>query len=602
MAVGGELYTGASSDETRPLTVMSRDDAEIAVGLLMQDLLRPSDVVASGAASTKPTLPPGKMDAPRDNGILMGPYLLSEQGVLEVPTNANGESLNGIMQPTLKEVSDEVNVRLKNQLSKAIQPNRVAQFVSQIMDASVTKSRTGGPGRYAQYFLRRDPVMPAAPAQSATVVGFDVEDALKQYKQALDQTRHEFEPGKAAWTPIKEALARGALSSADRAFLVTSIQDLHAIFMEQFAPLPCECLRDRQRFVRSTQDTARWQVRSSDTYHDPVTLDFANPDDSKTTIISGIEDIAGRLEAAAVVSEGSVQRHGQLMVDMRKTGESMSSTSSKMEATGEKLDKTGDRMEVTEKGMAVTGEKLADNVARLERVLETFAGLVTQMASEACEKALSGSALKAAGPLHDMQAVKTAVSAQVQGMILSSVNARVKRDAPIEPADVLSAIADQLHTDDDEGSDTDRDSITMKTPDDIDLQVMEAVENAEDLVGIGVWQSIVDMREAVSTQAGQSEVGKCVTEIAQAARSSQRSERTAPTVVSDGRPVTAIFVSHHLTRMNNIKGADGKPLCYTVALPVKTHSSDVGGVSVLWRQKPKQELQQQPRRTRLGDS
>ena len=173
MAVGGELYTGASSDETRPLTVMSRDDAEIAVGLLMQDLLRPSDVVASGAASTKPTLPPGKMDAPRDNGILMGPYLLSEQGVLEVPTNANGESLNGIMQPTLKEVSDEVNVRLKNQLSKAIQPNRVAQFVSQIMDASVTKSRNGGPGRYAQYFLRRDPVMPPAPAQNAAV-GFDV--------------------------------------------------------------------------------------------------------------------------------------------------------------------------------------------------------------------------------------------------------------------------------------------------------------------------------------------------------------------------------------------------------------------------------------------
>ena len=72
MAVGGELYTGASSDETRPLTVMSRDDAEIAVGLLMQDLLRPSDVAASGAASAKPTLPPGKMDAPRDNGILMG--------------------------------------------------------------------------------------------------------------------------------------------------------------------------------------------------------------------------------------------------------------------------------------------------------------------------------------------------------------------------------------------------------------------------------------------------------------------------------------------------------------------------------------------------
>ena len=268
-SVGGELYTGASSDETRPLTVMSRDDAEIAVGLLMQDLLRPSDVAASGAASAKLTLPPGKMDAPRDNGILMGPYLLSEQGVLEVPTDANGESLNGIIQPTLKEVSDEVNLRLKNQLSKEIHPNRVPQFVSQIMGVSVTKSRAGGPGRYAQYFLRRDPIMPPAPAQNATAVGFDmqdvltrkvlpvapaqsatavdfdVEDALSQYKQALDQTRHEFEPGKAAWTPIKEALGGGTLSSADRVFLATSIQELHATCMEQFAPLPCECLRDQ---------------------------------------------------------------------------------------------------------------------------------------------------------------------------------------------------------------------------------------------------------------------------------------------------------------------------------------------------------------------
>ena len=74
-------------------------------------------------------------------------------------------------------------------------------------------------------------------------------------------------------------------------------------------------------------------------------------------------------------------------------------------------------------------------------------------------------------------------------MILSSVNARVNRDAPIEQADVLSAIADQLHTNDDEGSDTDGDSITMKTPDDIDLQMMEAVENAEELVGMGVWKA-----------------------------------------------------------------------------------------------------------------
>ena len=224
-SVGGELYTGASSDETRPLTVMSRDDAEIAVGLLMQDLLRPSDVAASGAASAKLTLPPGKMDAPRDNGILMGPYLLSEQGVLEVPTDANGESLNGIIQPTLKEVSDEVNLRLKNQLSKEIHPNRVPQFVSQIMGVSVTKSRACGQGRYTQYFLRRDPIMPPAPAQNATAVGFDVEDALTQYKQALDQTRSEFEPGKAAWTPIKEALSGGALSSADRDFLSSSIQE-----------------------------------------------------------------------------------------------------------------------------------------------------------------------------------------------------------------------------------------------------------------------------------------------------------------------------------------------------------------------------------------
>ena len=183
---------GASSDETRPLTVMSRDDAEIAVGLLMQDLLRPSDVAASGAASAKLTSPPGKMDAPRDNGILMGPYLLSEQGVLEVPTDANGESLNGIIQPTLKEVSDEVNLRLKNQLSKEIHPNRVAQFVSQIMGVSVTKSRAGGPGRYAQYFLRRDPIMPPAPAQNATAVGFDMQDdggarPIAHYSSALSR-------------------------------------------------------------------------------------------------------------------------------------------------------------------------------------------------------------------------------------------------------------------------------------------------------------------------------------------------------------------------------------------------------------------------------
>ena len=142
------------------------------------------------------------------------------------------------------------------------------------------------------------------------------------------------------------------------------------------------------------------------------------------------------------------------MVDMRKTAESMASTSSKMEATGEKLDRTGDRMEITVKDMAVTGEKFADNVEHLDGVLKTFAELVTQMASEACEKAPSDSALDASGPLSDMQTVKTAVSAQVQGMILSSVNTRVKRDAPMVPGDGRSAIADQLHTDDDEGSDT----------------------------------------------------------------------------------------------------------------------------------------------------
>ena len=146
---------------------MSRDNAETDVALLMQDLLHPIDVAACGATSTKLMSPVGKMDAPRDNGILMGPYLLSEQVVLEVPTNANGESLNDIIQPMLKEVSDVVNVRLKNQLPKEIQPNRVAQCFSQIMGVSITKSRAGGPGRNSEHFLRRDPIMQEAPASGA---------------------------------------------------------------------------------------------------------------------------------------------------------------------------------------------------------------------------------------------------------------------------------------------------------------------------------------------------------------------------------------------------------------------------------------------------
>ena len=142
-----------------------------------------------------------------------------------------------------------------------------------------------------------------------------MEDALSQYEQALDQARSEFEPGNAAWTPIKEALGGGALSSADRDFRWSSIKELHARWMEQFSPLPRESLRDRQKLVSAIQDTTRRHVRAGDTYHNPVELDLANPDASKKAII-GLENIAGRLETSAAVSEGSAQCHSQLMVDM----------------------------------------------------------------------------------------------------------------------------------------------------------------------------------------------------------------------------------------------------------------------------------------------